>query len=537
MVHARLIDFIVEGEQRKIPETDLFSREFLFSSAYAKSRNRRSFGGLSGGQSLLSFLLRDAMDIEHRNNLFPKNFDLGNMRQIPSEQCFTDSDGRDSVTEELTSELRIIFPDDQDLVVQATDLKKIKEGIASLTRRKMVQHYAHNKSKALKVVKLLYRLNNDRLLNSLDDENNKRPQLMAMLRRPDSLTRKPSLSFRSAHPYAENEEQVFLISDLKVYLSIELDDERYLEIGGFHDFMEKQLSKVAARIDNEINVMCHTDQAQAYKRITEALASSVFEPLLADIDLDEDLYFHLNALEFAHYAVGYSELLKKAKPVSQITPIPASLDKFAKELMQYESGRFYDVIFSADDTARFVDTYEKPLIFLVGKALGKVITRRDLESLKMHVFNLLCIYAIFGKGKLPLDTKVQLFSTLELVAAICCVHDELSKTREERTQHKPYWKGQNTQGRSILTTLEKWTLSTDMSKERVPEEHYQIWTHRFEWVMAALIGCAELKTQQLIFRSALADAMNELSKTNNMAAIHKNLRLLDTKLTQILRPV
>ena len=186
---------------------DPMSPEFLFDKKYAQLRNSgRFYPGTYGSRSLLSFMLREGMTQDRREKLFPGDFDLGNMRPVPKERC-----SYEKLADQIHGEGRNSKSADD-------AFHTIKKHICLITGKKMQEHFKNSASKTLKVVKtldLLTRNGEHRLM-----------QLLA-LPKPD---KKFSLSFRDAYPFEKNQEQVWLLADLKAYLSVELTEQRFEEI-------------------------------------------------------------------------------------------------------------------------------------------------------------------------------------------------------------------------------------------------------------------------------------------------------------------
>jgi len=522
--------------QKEKQGIDLFSKEYLFDVKHAEDRSKVFFyGGSTMHRSRLSVLLREAMTKEQRERLFPGNYDLGSMRYLKPELCKLDSirAKNSSLLEELTQELWQEKKLDNNGPIDRSGLKKIKASIAELTGRKMEQHYARNKSTALKVVKLLYRLSKDRWSGSGNPDKPKRPQLLAILRWPEGK-KDYSLSFRDAYPYKENTDQVWLIADLKTYLSVELDEKTHEKIGALNFFLHECLKKTEHNVEKVLSRMSYQDQVMTYKHLAIEVNLLTVDPQLADIPLDEELYFYLNALEFAHFAEGYPDLLEKAKSDCSVLPVFPDIDRLAKDVTQSECVGMHDPVFSPDEFPDFIQDCTELLCLIVGKAGGKEIAPSELKKSTKYALNLLCTHAMFRKQWQNGDMKAPLFSTLECVAAICCVLDEETKKESERTKHMPYWKGQAAQGDSILTALKTTPVVQNIFKDPVPEEHRHIWANRLEWFIAALQDHVELKTQQFAFRLALVGKMKEISKTNNLASVYGNLRKLGLKLGRLI---
>ncbi len=87
-----VIELAISDSQKKINQSKefqsvkLFSKEFFFDKKYAEHRSRvTTLDGLLARRSLLSLLIREGMTQKHRENIFPDNFDLGNMSSVSPE--------------------------------------------------------------------------------------------------------------------------------------------------------------------------------------------------------------------------------------------------------------------------------------------------------------------------------------------------------------------------------------------------------------------------------------------------------------------
>jgi len=98
-------------------------------------------------------------------------------------------------------------------------------------------HFEVNKSTALKVIKTLHTMMRKRSAH-----------LMQLLNLPKPGG-KFSLSFRDAIPI-KNQDQVWLIADLKAYLSVEIDEERIAEISSTFSLLHDLMDNVLIDIEN-----------------------------------------------------------------------------------------------------------------------------------------------------------------------------------------------------------------------------------------------------------------------------------------------
>lgn len=533
---STLTEMMLRELEKELPGIDLFSREFLFDKKYALSRSKvLIFGSPAGSRSRLSFLLRDAMTDERRETLFPGHYDLGNLRSRPPEFCTFDhstTTGVASLAGELSAELENTGQLGSDESLDANSFKKLKKDLATLTGRSMEQHCAVNKSTALKVTKLLYRLGRDRWSSDPEPMKDKKGkfQLFAFLRWPQDGESDPySLSLRDMFPYRSSvpksdskasEELSALFSDLKSYLSIELDDNTYVAISEVPQALHWHINNIERNIEKlltDTGRSGYWDAVKTYGYLADRIdLAPRFDVPIAEIALDEDLFLYLHTLEFAHFAEAYPKLLEKAEPTCVLVPVTSVIDMLVKEITSDETLGMYDPFITDDEFHVFVSDWEELLCAIVGKALQEEITKTSLKRTIEPALHLAQTYALFRKPPSK-ENDPFTFSLLELVAALCCVRNEQSKKASDRTVHKPYWKGQQAQGGSILNSLRTspWDSHPADSFDPIPEEHRLIWTNRFEWFLDALQEHTELTVQRFRFRSALARKAKAIVKTNN----------------------
>ncbi|WP_447774068.1 hypothetical protein [Variovorax boronicumulans] len=523
--------------EKEFPGIDLFSREFLFDQKHASSRSKvLIFGSPSGSRSRLSFLLRDAIPDERRKALFPGEYDLGNLRSLLPALCTIDhssSTSMASLAGELSKELENTGQLGADDSLEATNFKKLKKDLATLTGRSMEQHYRKNKSTALKVMKLLYRLGRDRWSadpQSMDTGSGK-SQLFDLLKWPEGDGRnRYSLSLRDTFPYQTpspnsksrpSEEVSALISDLKSYLSVELDDKTYEAISNIPEALHWHLNNIERNIEKLLPDTGRTGYWEAVKtysyladRIDLALVK--FDVPVTNLALDEELFLYLHTLEFAHFVEAYPHLLDKADRKFGLVPIGPAIEEFAKALTENEALGMFDPIITDEEFPLFVNSQEEMLCRAVGTALREETTTSALKNAVQPALHLMQTYLLFRKQPFE-HNNFFTFSLLEIIAALCCVRQEQARTEGERTKHRPYWKGQQTQGGSILSSLKTspWDNHPADSSDAIPEEHRLIWTSRFEWFLDALQGHTELTVQRFRFRSALARKAKAIVRTNN----------------------
>jgi hypothetical protein len=284
------IDWEVNG-------VDPMSRAFLLRDArFAKARNA-AVSSDSRRCTLLSVLLRDVLEDGERAKIFPFDFDLGNKRSVPAEEC-----SFRALAEELSRELgREVKANDE--------FRTVRRRLAKITDRAESEHFRVNPSTTLKVIKLLFLVSETRKLRLFD-----------LLEYPDQK-RAVGLEFRDAYPHEKNEDSTWLISDLKAFLSAELNDERFAVI----ERIFSSLYAVVDRLSKEITERLVAARIRRSDPVTIAVWAQLraivdgftFDRELEDdVPLDEHLYIHLSGLEFAHYVLAW----RRRRPASAGSP-------------------------------------------------------------------------------------------------------------------------------------------------------------------------------------------------------------------------
>ncbi len=538
-----LRDVALRTLEQELPGIDLFSREFLFDRRHAADRSQLlTIAGPGGAMSRLSFLLREVMPDDERRQKSFGDFDLGNLRSLRPEFCGMErTRGESGEVRSLVAELEADWERDwgEEKRIDASHLKKIKQDLAALTGRSMAQHYARNKSTALKVVKLLYRLGRDD--SAPENAGAGKFQIFDWLKWPEGDGRhRFSLSFRSAYPYQSptsnttfktSEERSALLADLKGYLSAELDNDTYAAIVSVPEELSWHLNSIEHNIEKLLVDTGRTgygDAVKTYDYLADRMELLAFPIKDADIPLDEALFLYLHTVEFAHFAEGYPKLLDKAEPDCTLVPVWQAVNELARDSTKGALG-LHDPMVPDDEFADFVRNKESVLRLIVGAALREAITSADLAKTIEPARHLALTYAIFRTRALDDGQDCFFFSTLNVVAALCCVRHEQSKTAGERTRHKPYWKGQQAQGGSILSSLDHPVLGERPFAfyDHIPEEHRLIWTSRLEWFLNALQDHTGLTVQRFRFRSALMRTAKAIARTNSRSGMRDAMERLN----------
>lgn len=497
-----LIDFL----QKKNPGIDVWSDEFLWKEGYAANRNKRYLlVDEEERRSALSFLLRDGIvaDEKRRAVVFPGNFDLGNMMDLPADKC-----GYRFLSDELKRLHRVEIASDS-----YDEFDTIKKGIADLTGRIFKEHEAMNPSKAWKVVKLLYRLTRTR-----------NASLMQLLRQPTE--KKFSLSFRRAHAFEKNQEQVWLLSDLLVYLSAELSTEKIEKTRHYLADLDGLAKNVDDNVAASIAESCRKNLGRAieiYRYLTVNLDEFHVSDQVKHVPLDEALHTRVYSLEFAHYAASRNTLIDKAKPTCQVNSIHKDLERFLLKAFSDEELLDQGAGISLADSHAFLLKWQMDVAELVRRAIGASFAIADYEKVVAQAVMLLTIHywirdANGGPGMLP---DLVTISINELLAAICCI----TYSEHVPTQYKPYWLGQAAQSGGIHFAI-KFSAKKFGAVDPVPEEHRFIWDLRLEWFKNELRGWHQFTEVKWEFQNVVLRKLSEIGRNTNIDEIAMNLHAL-----------
>jgi hypothetical protein len=501
----RLIEQVKFALQKEGDGIDLWSKEYFFDKKYAPHRSMMVMhSGSRLSRSLLSLLIREGMTEERREKIFSGDYDLGNTRTLLPELC-----SYKKLVAELYGEGSTHIDADND------PFETIKKGICRITGRDMQDHFKVNKSTALKVI---------RTLNIL--ARNREPRLMQLLILPVP-PKKFSMSFRDSYPYMKNQEQVWLIADLKANLSVELSEKRFHEIALLFSSLEESMKNIIWNVEKILVGAYHSDYSSmfsVYADLVTAVESYQVQHERKALPLDEELFIHLHMLEFAHFAIGYPNLIAEQIPTLPVTPVIGELKALTKKAFPalFVAVKEDGLRIAINDIPEFSLRWQKEIIAMMEKAMGESMTFNEFDKIKPGVQILLrnfYSHQDIGNGALSGEMKI---SPWYVIAAFCCVwYPRLVNTPESEKIFKPYWLGQAAQGGTLHASVNDSRIG--FAVDRVPEEHRHIWNVRLEWFADALRGHTELRVQRLNFRAALIRRILDICSTNDTDWIAQKL--------------
>ena len=247
--------------------------------------------------------------------------------------------------------------------------------------------------------------------------------------------KKFSMSFRDSYPYERNQDQVWLIADLKAYLSAELSEERFEEIGVVFSSLHELINNIIRNVEKILvgaYRSSYTPMMSAYGALIKVVEGYPIQHEPQDVPLDEELFIHLHTLEFSHFAAGYQKLLSEAIPQCTVTPVFEELRALAKEAFPTlsEEVNEYDPLISIGEVPAFTHRWQNKIAGIIEKAMGVSLTSRNLNKITADVQNSLRNFYYFrntGEGTLQEETR-QVSPGLSLLPVVAfCIRTSLPR--------------------------------------------------------------------------------------------------------------
>jgi len=496
---------------------DPFIPKFVFGNdeEYTRLRNRRFAMGPNGPVTMLSAMLRYGLDDTKIMNLFPSPFDLGSRKKIPEKQQSLAYLGK-----KVRRERKL--PDDP------STRKKVFEGLnkslQEITGRTFREY--EDKQNSLKVIYLLDRM----MLDPKDSIHGRKERFLTLIKIPTS---KFSFEVRSEYPTLDSRQNTCLLNDLKAYLGIEIDVKTLECIESIFNHLIERFDLVREHLDNVAyssrDQVCVADNYRALLALVSADEGfSAIAPAKSSARLDQDLYIHLQRIEFLHYVGALGFILDKAEPPSTITPIRAEMISAFSTFMA-EQQSYYDVTidrFLLQTFSILAEGLSEHFLYLIEKALGFRPSKLRYTRIVPLAEELLYRTKRFGEDQALRREKI-LFSFRNIVSALCAVAQAI----KFRTTFRPSLFGSDRQRRSIITPLEV-PLDREGSArpKEMPEVYLQIWHSRREWVQDALEGQQNVARLKFDLRKHLLTKVVECVSSNDIAVLNKALSALERKL-------
>ncbi|MBH3360226.1 hypothetical protein [Pseudomonas guariconensis] len=458
-------------------------------------RNLRVGGRMLGGQpesvSQLYVIVNNLVSEEERAKMFPGDFDLGNLKQLPeSLQTYK------SLEDEIRKESK----------VEAFDrLKNIKKNALPLLGRSFSEFFSEDKTKTLKVLKTLYRFQTEQ------------SKLFTYLASP-RISNNPSYEVRDCHGFKGASEEVLLVSDIKSHASFEMPRERLASINNAYGSIRAVLDNADQKLAQKAGVECGGNLQrftqlinQLATRIQGVLAVEDQEP--ARLPIDEQLYTYLIRLEHDHHTEGNIKLLEKVvehePPFGEARYLIAELAHYIKLPLATPQHLLID---AETCETQFRDN-PNAFKWFYSNLLDRRIDDSTFEK-ALPLFGKLC--KVLNFAELNKDISMSL-----ALGAMALVLSELHKSNP----YKPYWYGQGNISGGLQEYLkavrfEHWNLD-------VPEGSSRYWAGRAEYFSYTMLGQGDLFKGRALLSNTINQSLMKILDTQDLDLLEEKLALFE----------
>jgi hypothetical protein len=524
-----ILDLEIE-DLRSRNKPDPFTTEFIFGhlDEHTRARNRTIALGPNGPVTMLSAMLRYGLDDAKRANLFPNPFDLGSAKRIPEDQKTLAY-----LAQKVRRERRL--PDDPGTRKKA--FGDLTRSLKEMTGRRFSDY--KEKQNSLRVLYLLDRM----MLAPKDAIHGREKRFLTLMKTPTS---KFAYEVRSTYPTLDSEGNTHLLNDLKAYFGIEIAVKSLDRIDFIFSSLIERFEKVREHLDNIAYSLWDQERVANGYRALQALVEAVVideagdpveavvideagDPSETAVRLDKDLYIHLNRIEFLHFAGEFRNVLKKAEPPSPINSIKGEMLAVLSKMLggQQEYRDLAETAWELSVFSPLADNYSEYFLFLIEKALGFRPSEKEYAHIVALANELLYRVKRFGSNGPPLPRDQLLVSFREAVSGLCAA----AQAKEVRIAYRPRIFGDDTQSRSIITTLERPLDLEGATSPREEQEGYlQLWHIRRELVQHALEGSSEVAALKFDLRNTIFSKIVECISHDDIATIDKALLTLETAL-------
>lgn len=426
-----------------------FSEEFVWNPLYSKTR----FNALispSGRITVLDAVLRANLTDEERHRIFPTPLDLGRHERLePSQRTYQ------AIANSVTKQLMLREDLDE------TYVKQTAVSIGKLAGFPFESYRERNPDLAARVLKLFVYL-----------KKHHGSGVVGMLKSPG----RPSLELTNPYLYGADNPKRRLFADIKSYLSAQIPPERLASIDACFACLRPELGRFIDVILQQIhNIPCSPGgepptMRDAYNRIQrgadiykECLVKHTADLSKSILPLDEQLYVHLQSLDFLHY----TEFMRQVREMQLIRP------DVQPAVMHFRNS---NVKAHSHDLERNPNAY-MPMRPVVEYAFRDTI---DPAQFKRAIVLGSHVLRHYFQGRM-LDANA--IAGFRLVAAALCFAMDLEAGRIPH--FKPYIHGQSNISGSVLGAV------LDKVNGR-HEEFERICSESVDCYQAALIGQTEL---------------------------------------------
>ncbi|GAB3781430.1 hypothetical protein [Dyella agri] len=516
-----LIDPILSLELetvRTLHKLEPYTKDFIFGNDHrlARIRNQQVFKHPTGPLTLLSTMLRFGLDEEKRSKLFTSAFDLGSLKAISQDKL--------SLTY-LAKKVRKEKNQLDDVATRKKEFQSITAAIKKITGRRIGDY--RDKQNAIRVVYLIDKL----MTHPRYAKDGRAERFLTFIKTPRD---KFSFETRVAYPTADGETNSFLLNDLRCYLGIDIERDTLVRIDSLFYTLIERVNEARGRLDAlAFHAENPNDIARNFRQFIDQVDSidlSQFKDPQRT-RLDQDLYVHLQKLEFMHFAGSLCEIYQLAAPPSPITPIR---DHMVLALNQITDGRRTprDVCrdnFWLEAFDHITSTCKEVFVDLIHRSLGWVPSESEYERSIALAGELLFRVKFFGSD-VPVPRDEVRVSFRDITSSLCTVAQAL----RHRTIYRPSIFRSTKQTRSIITPLEQPLDITDLHPDKVlPEGYVQLWHHRREWVLAALDGAPDLAAQRFALRATIFEKAMFCMTFNDIEIIEAAFQTLEAHLSDV----
>ncbi|MFJ2465132.1 hypothetical protein [Pseudomonas sp. NPDC087615] len=487
-----LFRHLIEHDVKKsFGEDAMFaSHEYVHHRKFRKSRvNNRILGGGPEGVSQLYELVNRILTDEERDKVFPGMFDLGNFREAP-----------ESFRKYVHLEEELLNENDVD---PRDTLKTIKTRITSILDKQFSEFFEEDKSKALKVLKTLYRFQRDY-------------STLFTLLAPPQKSGKASFEVRDSYGIDGSSEEVEIIADLKAHLSFEIPRERLKNIMSTYGQMRSVLDSVeellanSAAYQSQGNLKVYGDLAlHIAECTTRILDFSERQP--AKLPLDEHLFTYMIQLEHYHHMQAYAELhdiVVAAEP-----PFGSAIEDIETLMQNVDLGTTSPqiVYIKTNSCESFFQDYQPCFIHFYSKLFGRPIDELTYKKAIPHIGKLSEMFA-----RAELDDKVTLMTLIGMVALVLT---EQAKS----TPYKPFWYGRGNISGGLIEFLNKVDLKH--INLNASEGSLRYWMARASYMVSTILGQQEIYKLRLHITKCVNEGITRILDTRDLALLDEKLSL------------
>jgi acyl carrier protein len=467
------------------------SHEYVHHRKFRKDRvGNRFLGGGPEGVSQLHELVNRMLTDDERERVFPGVYDLGNFREVPEElRKYV------SLEEELLKENNGIDPHET--------LKTIKNRIASLLDRKFSDFFEEDKSKALKVLKTLYRFQREY-------------KTLFTLLAPPQKSGKPSFEIRDSYGIDGSTEEVEIIADLKAHLSFEIPRERLKNIMSTYGQMRSVLDGVEELLANTAAHQSHGD-VKAHSALAMHIADCVRETFNfperqpAKLALDEYLFTYMIQLEHYHHMQAYAELHDVV--VSIEPPFGKAMEDIDTLMWNVNLGNRHPqlIYIKTNSCESFFQDNQPGFIHFYSRLFGRLIDEPTYQKAVSHVGKFSEMFA-----RADLDNKVSL---MPLIGAVALILTEQAKS----TPFKPFWYGRKHISGGLFEFLNKVDfkhINFDAS-----EGSLRYWMARANYLTCTILGQQEVFKSRLLITNSINEGITRILDTRDLDLLEEKLSL------------